>query len=153
MLNECHFIGNLGADPESRYTQAGKQVVSLRLAVTDKWKDQASGERKESTEWISVSIFSEGLCKVAMDYLRKGSKIYISGKWRTRKWQDQSGQDRYSTELVLSGRDGKLVMLDSGEGMTGGGRRTASPQQGGQGGGFGGGFGGPSNDMDDSIPF
>lgn len=146
MLNECHFIGNLGADPESRYTQAGKQVVSLRLAVTDKWKDQASGERKESTEWISVSIFSEGLCKVVMDYLHKGSKIYISGKWRTRKWQDQSGQDRYSTELVLSGRDGKLVMLDSGGHDQ---RRTASPQQGNQGFGGSGGF----NDMDEETPF
>lgn len=111
MLNSCTFVGNLGADPEIRRTQAGKPIANLRIAVTEKWRDQ-NGERREKTEWIPVVIFSEGLCKVAEQYLRKGSKILISGKWQTRKWQDQSGQDRYSTECVLQGFDAKLVMLD-----------------------------------------
>ena len=112
MFNSCTFIGNLGADPEIRRTQAGKTIANLRIAITEKWKDANTGERREKTEWVPVVIFSEGLCKVAEQYLRKGSKILVSGKWQTRKWQDQSGQDRYSTECVLQGFDAKLIMLD-----------------------------------------
>jgi len=125
MLNQCQFIGNLGRDAETRTFQNGDKVCNLRIAVTEKWKDR-DGNKKERTEWVSVAIFGP-LVNVAESYLRKGSKVYISGKMRTRKWQDQSGQDRYSTEVVLQGPDAKLVMLDG-------------PQQGGQnGGGYGGG--------------
>jgi single-strand DNA-binding protein len=112
MLNSCQFIGNLGADPETRTFSNGNKVCNLRLAVSESWKDKNTGERKEKTEWVSVAIFSEGLARVADQYLRKGSKVYISGKLTTRKWQDQSGADRYSTEIVLQGFDAKLVMLD-----------------------------------------
>jgi single-strand DNA-binding protein len=112
MLNSCNFIGNLGADPEVRTFQNGNKVCNLRLAVSETWKDKNTGERKEKTEWVSVAIFSEGLARVAEQYLGKGSKVYISGKLTTRKWQDQSGADRYSTEIVLQGFDAKLVMLD-----------------------------------------
>jgi single-strand DNA-binding protein len=112
MLNSCNFIGNLGADPEVRTFSNGNKVCNLRLAVSESWKDKNTGERKEKTEWVSVAIFSEGLARVAEQYLRKGSKVYISGKLTTRKWQDQSGADRYSTEIVLQGFDAKLVMLD-----------------------------------------
>jgi single-strand DNA-binding protein len=112
MLNRCEFIGHLGADPETRRMQSGKPVVNMRLAVSETWRDRETGERKEKTEWITITVFSEGLCKVAENYLRKGSKIYVSGSWQTRKWQDQSGADRYSTELVMQGFDAKLVMLD-----------------------------------------
>lgn len=110
MLNQCQFIGNLGADPEVRTFQNGGKVCNLRLAVTEKWKKD--GETKERTEWVTVAIFSEGLIGVAERYLRKGSKVYISGKMQTRKWQDQSGADRYSTEIILQGFDAKLTMLD-----------------------------------------
>lgn len=113
MLNQCQFIGNLGADPEIRSFQNGGRVCNLRLAVTEKWKDKNSGERKERTEWVSVAIFNDGLVGVAENYLRKGSKVFIQGKQQTRKWQDQSGNDRYSTECVLQGFDAKLIMLDS----------------------------------------
>ena len=112
MLNSCQFIGNLGADPETRTFQNGNKVCNLRLAVSESWRDKNTGERKEKTEWVSVAIFSEGLARVADQYLRKGSKVYVSGKMATRKWQDQSGNDRYSTEIVLQGYDAKLVMLD-----------------------------------------
>lgn len=112
MLNQCQFIGNLGADPETRTFQNGNKVCNLRIAVSEHWKDKNTGERKERTEWVSVAIFSEGLVRVAEQYLRKGSKVFISGKMQTRKWQDQSGADRYSTEIVLQGFDAKLVMLD-----------------------------------------
>ncbi len=110
MLNQCQFIGNLGADPEVRTFQNGGKVCNLRLAVTEKWTKD--GERKERTEWVTVAIFSDGLVGVAERYLKKGSKVFISGKMQTRKWQDQSGADRYSTEIVLQGFDAKLVMLD-----------------------------------------
>lgn len=113
MLNRCDFIGHLGADPESRTMQNGKPVVNLRLAVSEKWRDKNSGEQKESTTWVPIVIFSEGLCKVAEQYLKKGSKIYVSGKLTVRKWQDQSGNDRYSTEIVLQGFNSTLTMLDS----------------------------------------
>ena len=112
MLNRCEFIGHLGRDPESRSFQNGGKVVNLNLAVTEKWKAK-DGERKERTEWVTVAIFSDGLAGVAEKYLRKGSKIYVAGKMQTRKWQDQLGADRYSTEVVLQGFDAQLVLLDS----------------------------------------
>lgn len=145
MLNQCQFIGNLGADPEVRNFQNGNKVCNLRIACTEKWTDKNSGERKERTEWVSVAIFSEGLVRVAEQYLRKGSKVYVSGKMQTRKWQDQNGQDRYSTEIVLQGFDAKLVMLD-GKSDTGGDYGNGGYGAGGQ----------PSNtpnDDFDSIPF
>lgn len=110
-LNQFTLTGRLGADPEVRRTQAGKPIVNMRVAVSETWRDQ-SGERKEKTEWVSAVIFSEGICKVAEQYLKKGSKVLLQGKIATRKWQDQSGNDKYSTELVLHGFDAKLIMLD-----------------------------------------
>lgn len=142
-LNQCQFIGRLGADPQIRRTQDGRPIANLRLAVSEKWRDRDSGEKREKTEWISVVIFSEGLCKVAEQYLRKGAQIFISGKMQTRKWQDQSGQDKYTTEIVLQGFDSKLTMLDS----------AGSGQQTGQTSNDQGGFGGGSGPMDDEIPF
>lgn len=111
-LNQCSFIGRLGADPEVKSFQNGGKVCNLRLAVGEQWKDKASGERKERTEWVSVTINSDGLVSVAERYLRKGSKVFVQGQLRTRKWQDQSGNDRYSTEIVLGGFGGILTMLD-----------------------------------------
>ncbi len=128
MLNQVQIIGNLGADPETRSFQNGGKVCNLRVAVTERWK--SNGEQKERTEWVTVAIFSEGLVGVAERFLRKGSKVYIEGQLRTRKWQDQSGNDRYTTEVVLQGLGSVLTMLD---GAPGGG--------GGQGGGYGGGGG------------
>ena len=148
MLNQCQFIGNLGADPETRSFQNGGKVCNLRLAVSETWKDKNTGERKEKTEWVSVAIFSEGLARVAEQYLRKGSKVFISGKMATRKWQDQSGNDRYSTEIVLQGFDAKLVMLD---GKQGGGQKDNSGYSDNSGYGAGG---RPSSSVDeDEIPF
>ncbi|MDD2868816.1 single-stranded DNA-binding protein [Neomegalonema sp.] len=131
-VNKVILIGNLGADPESRQTQNGGQIVRLRLATSESWKDKATGERRERTEWHSVVIFSEGLARVATQYLRKGSKVYVEGQLQTRKWQDKDGADRYSTEIVLQGFNATLTMLDGPGGGSGGGGR------GGQGGGFGG---------------
>lgn len=111
-LNQCTITGRLGADVEVRRTQDGKPIANLRVASSETWRDRNSGERKEKTEWFSVVIFSEGLCKVAEQYLKKGSHVLLQGKIATRKWQDQSGNDRYSTELVLQGFDAKLIMLD-----------------------------------------
>ena len=111
-VNKVILIGNLGADPEVRHTQDGRPIVNLRLATSESWRDKASGERKERTEWHRVVIFSEPLCRVAEQYLKKGSKIYVEGQLQTRKWQDQSGQDRYSTEVVLQGFNSQLTMLD-----------------------------------------
>ncbi|QDP54193.1 MAG: putative single-stranded DNA-binding protein [Prokaryotic dsDNA virus sp.] len=151
MLNKCLFIGHLGRDPEVRSFQNGGKVCNLRIACTEKWKDKSSGERKERTEWVSVAIFNEHLVRIAEQYLRKGSKVYIEGKLQTRKWQDQSGQDRYSTEVVLQGFDGVLTMLDSAGGDVG--------QQGGgyeQGGGYGQSqYAGNNADLgdDSEIPF
>lgn len=125
MLNSCAFIGNLGADPEIKTFQNGGKVCNLRLAVSERWKDK-NGEKQERTEWVSVAIFNEGLAGVAERFLRKGSKVYIQGQLRTRKWQDQSGADRYSTEIVLQGFDAKLVMLD---GAKGEGRSDDAPRQ------------------------
>lgn len=143
MLNQCSFIGHLGADPESRSFQSGGKVCNLRLAVTEKWKDK-NGERKEATEWISVSVFNEGLAGVCEQYLRKGSKIYVTGKWKTRKWQDQSGNDRYSTECVLQGPQAQLVMLDSPGDQRGEGKKEYGGDRGG---------GAWGDDLDDDIAF
>ena len=165
-VNKVILIGNLGRDPEVRSFQNGGKVCNLRIATSETWKDRNTGERRERTEWHSVAIFSEPLVRVAEQYLRKGSKVYIEGQLQTRKWQDQSGQDRYSTEVVLQGFGSTLTMLDGRDGGSGGG---------GGGGGYGGGYdqgggydsgpqddrfgggqggGGPSSrDMDDEIPF
>ena len=129
-VNKVILVGNLGADPEVKSFQNGGKVCNLRIATSESWKDRMTGERKERTEWHSVAIFSEGLVGVAERFLRKGSKVYIEGQLRTRKWQDQSGNDRYTTEVVLQGLGSVLTMLD---GAPGGG--------GGQGGGYGGGGG------------
>lgn len=110
-LNKVQLIGALGADPEVRSFQNGGRVCNLRIATSESWKDKSTGERKERTEWHSVAIISDGLVNVAESYLRKGSKVFIEGQLRTRKWQDQSGNDRYSTEIVLQGYDAKLIML------------------------------------------
>ncbi len=156
-VNKVILVGNLGADPEIRRTQDGRPIANLRVATTETWRDRNTGERRERTEWHRVVIFSEGLCKVAEQYLRKGSKVYIEGQLQTRKWQDQSGQDRYSTEVVLQGFNSTLTMLDARSG--GGGSDYDSPGGGGDFGssgpmqGGGGGRGGPSGDMDDEIPF
>ncbi|MFO1186626.1 MAG: single-stranded DNA-binding protein [Alphaproteobacteria bacterium] len=151
-VNKVILIGNLGADPEVRHTQDGRPIVNLRVATSDSWRDKQTGERKEKTEWHRVVIFSEGLAKVAQQYLRKGSKVYLEGALQTRKWQDQSGQDRYSTEVVLQGFNSALTMLDGkGEGAGAGG------SAGGEGGyvpSGGGGKGPAFNDqVDDEIPF
>ena len=133
-VNKVILVGNLGRDPESRSFQNGGKVVNLRIATSESWKDKNTGERKEKTEWHSVSIFNEGLANVAERYLRKGSKVYIEGALQTRKWQDASGADKYSTEIVLQGFNSVLTMLD---GAPGGGSGGGS----GSGGGFGGGAG------------
>ena len=161
-VNKVILIGNLGRDPEVRTFQNGGKVCNLRIATSETWKDRNTGERKERTEWHSVAIFSEPLARVAEQYLRKGSKVYIEGQLETRKWQDQSGQDRYSTEVVLRPYRSELTMLDGRDGGGGGG----SFGGGGGGGQMGyddrdGGYGGgssqpspaPSRDLDDEIPF
>lgn len=112
-LNQCNFIGNLGRDPESRTTNNGTKVVSLRLAVGNSWRDKNSGERRERTEWVSVVIWAEGLANVVEQYCKKGDPIFISGELQTRKWQDQQGADRYTTEVVVNTYNGKLVLLRS----------------------------------------
>ncbi|MGR3546901.1 MAG: single-stranded DNA-binding protein [Roseovarius sp.] len=163
-VNKVILIGNLGRDPEVRTFQNGGKVCNLRIATSETWKDRNTGERRERTEWHTVAIFSEGLVRVAEQYLRKGSKVYLEGMLQTRKWQDQSGQDKYSTEIVLQGFDSTLVMLDGrGEGgSTGGGGGSYGSGQGqGYGNDYGNDYGGapasgggrPSRDMDDEIPF
>ncbi|WP_379552304.1 single-stranded DNA-binding protein [Qipengyuania sp. DGS5-3] len=168
-LNKVMLIGNLGQDPEVRSFQNGGKVCNLRIATSETWKDRNTGERQERTEWHTVAIFSEGLVNVCENYLKKGSKVFIEGKLQTRKWQDQNGQDRYSTEVVLRGFDGTLTMLDgrqggggaqggggqSGGGSGGGWNQGGGGPGGGQGGGNQGGSGGGSNydDLDDDIPF
>jgi single-strand DNA-binding protein len=160
-VNKVILIGNLGRDPEVRSFPNGGKVCNLRIATSETWKDRNTGERKERTEWHSVAIFSEPLARVAEQYLRKGSKVYIEGQLETRKWQDQSGQDRYSTEVVLRPYKSELTMLDGRESSGGGG---GSYGGGGQMGyddrdeGYGGDSGGssrsaPSRDLDDEIPF
>ncbi len=173
-VNKVILIGNLGADPEIKRTQDGRPVANLRIATSETWRDRNTGERREKTEWHRVVIFNEGLCKVAENYLKKGAKVYIEGQLQTRKWQDQSGQDRYSTEVVLQGFNSTLTMLDGrGEGSSGGdygggddfgqsstgGYGGARGGGGGRGGSQGGGQGGKSGgggfggDLDDEIPF
>jgi single-strand DNA-binding protein len=137
-VNKVILVGNLGRDPESRSFQNGGKVVNLRIATSETWKDKMSGERKEKTEWHSVAIFNEGLANVAERFLRKGSKVYIEGSLQTRKWQDQQGQDKYSTEIVLQGFNSVLTMLDGpGGGQGGGGQGGGGQGGGGQGGGGG----------------
>jgi single-strand DNA-binding protein len=111
-VNKVILIGNLGADPEVRHTQDGRSICNLRLATTDNWRDKQSGERREKTEWHSVVVFNEQLGKIAQQYLKKGAKVYIEGQLQTRKWQDNSGNDRYTTEVVLQNYNGQLTMLD-----------------------------------------
>lgn len=162
-VNKVILIGNLGRDPEVRNFPNGGKVCNLRIATSENWKDRNTGERREKTEWHSVAIFSEPLVRVAEQYLRKGSKIYIEGQLETRKWQDQSGQDRYSTEVVLRPYTSTLTMLDGrGDNAGGGGGYGGGSGGGGYDQGYDGGpapadpYGGgsrPSNDMDDEIPF
>ena len=156
-VNKVILIGNLGADPEVRRTQDGRPIVNLRVATSDTWRDKATGERREKTEWHRVVIFSEGLAKVAEQYLKKGSKVYLEGALQTRKWQDKDGNDRYSTEVVLQGFNSQLTMLD----RAGGGGAGAGDDFGASGTGvqrerkpaFAGAGAGKSDDMDDEIPF
>jgi single-strand DNA-binding protein len=159
-VNKVILVGNLGKDPESRSFQNGGEVVSFSVATSESWKDRSSGERKEKTEWHNVSIFSEGLARVAKSYLRKGSKVYLEGQLETRKWQDQSGNDRYTTDVVLRNFNSSMVLLDRNEG--GGGPR-------GGGGNYDDDFGGSpasssrpqsrpqpaafDTDLDDDVPF
>jgi single-strand DNA-binding protein len=159
-VNKVILIGNLGADPEIRRTQDGRPIANLRVATSESWRDKATGERKEKTEWHRVVIFNEGLCRIAEQYLKKGSKVYLEGALQTRKWQDKDGQDKYSTEVVLQGFNSQLTMLDGrgggGAGAEEGGgdnfgspgptasRRPAAAAAAG---------GGRRDDMDDEIPF
>ena len=178
-LNKVMLIGNLGADPEIRSFPNGGKVANLRIATSEQWKDRNTGERQERTEWHTVSIFSEGLINVVERFLRKGSKVFVEGQLQTRKWQDQQGNDRYSTEVVLRGFNGTLTMLDGPQGGSGGGsgggggggyggggsrggdygsgggQSGGGWNQGGGGSGGGGQSGGGSNydDLDDDIPF
>lgn len=177
-VNKVILVGNLGRDPEVRTFQNGGKVCNLRIATSERWRDRNTGENRERTEWHSVAIFSEPLAKIAEQYLRKGSKVYLEGQLETRKWQDQSGQDRYSTEVVLRPFTGNLTMLD-GRGEGGGGGGGGGYDGGGSGGGYGGGSdggyggggggsfgggrsggdsgggagGGGGRDLDDEIPF
>lgn len=147
-LNQCTFTGRLGADPELRRTQDGRPIANLRLAVSETWRDRTSGERKEKTEWISVVVFNEGLCKVIEQYLKKGSKILVQGAWKTRKWTDQSGNERYSTECTLQNFDSKLVMLDGKSPDDGESRSSqSSERRGDERDSYG------NSDPDDDIPF
>ncbi|WP_353046393.1 single-stranded DNA-binding protein [Mesorhizobium sp. M1380] len=173
-VNKCILIGNLGADPEIRRLNSGDPVVNIRIATSESWRDKNSGERKEKTEWHNVVIFNDNLAKVAEQYLKKGAKVYVEGQLQTRKWQDQSGNDRYTTEIVLQKFRGELQMLDAkgqGDGDRGrdddrGGSSASRSSGGGNrggsdfgGGGFGGGQGGgggnrqSSRELDDEIPF
>jgi single-strand DNA-binding protein len=160
-VNKVILVGNLGKDPEIRRTQDGRPIANLSIATSDTWRDKATGERKEKTEWHRVVIFSEPLCKIVEQYLKKGAKVYIEGALQTRKWTDQQGVEKYSTEVVLQGFNSTLTMLD---GRSGGGGGGFADEPGGD---FGGGGpssgsprrmppasgGGRGNDMDDDIPF
>ncbi|MAP18528.1 MAG: single-stranded DNA-binding protein [Aurantimonas sp.] len=171
-VNKVILVGNLGADPEIRRLNSGDAVVNLRIATSESWRDRQSGERRERTEWHNVVIFNENLVKVAEQFLKKGSKIYIEGALQTRSWEDQSGQKRYTTEVVLQKFRGELQMLDGrnegGGGGGGAGGGGGGYDRGGGGGGrveqgggasgggdrgYGGGGGGSSRDLDDEIPF
>ena len=168
-VNKVILVGNLGKDPESRSFANGGKVVSFSIATSENWKDKSSGDRKEKTEWHNVSIFSEGLARVAEQYLKKGSKVYLEGQLETRKWQDQSGNDRYTTDVVLRNFNSSMVLLDGreGGGAGGGGSRGGGGYGdefggGGGGGSFGGGGSKPQSrplpaafdtDLDDDVPF
>ena len=175
-VNKVILVGKLGKDPEIRRTQDGRPIANLSVATSETWRDKATGERKEKTEWHRVVIFNEGLCKVAEQYLKKGAKVYIEGQLQTRKWQDQNGVDKYSTEIVLQGFNSTLTMLDGrgeGGGASEGGRGASrgGSDFGGGGGGYGDDYGQPassgpsrggsgasgggnfSRDLDDDIPF
>lgn len=159
-VNKVILVGNLGADPEIKRTQDGRPIANLSVATSDTWRDKNTGERKEKTEWHRVVIFSEGLCKIAEQYLKKGAKVYLEGQLQTRKWQDKDGKDRYSTEVVLQNFNSTLTMLDgksSGGGSFGaeegggdfgssGPSRSAPPRRVAAG-------GGRNDDMNDDIPF
>jgi len=155
-VNKVILLGNLGADPEVRTFQNGGKVCNLRIATSERWKDKNTGENREKTEWHTVAIFNEGLVRVAEQYLRKGSSVYIEGQLQTRKWQDKDGNDRYSTEVVLQGFNSNLTMLGSRNDGGGGGFSSGST-----GGSGGGGMSKPaenapsfsSNNSDDDIPF
>ncbi|MEE8140134.1 MAG: single-stranded DNA-binding protein [Alphaproteobacteria bacterium] len=148
-VNKVILVGNLGRDPEVRSTQDGAKIVQLSMATSESWKDKATGERRERTEWHRVVIFNERLADVAEQYLRKGSKLYVEGQLQTRKWQDKEGLDRYTTEIVLGRFRGELTMLDSrsSEGGGAGGGPSEEPAAAGAGGGGG------ASDLDDEIPF
>lgn len=162
-VNKVILVGNLGRDPEIRSMQSGEEIAQLSLATSETWRDKASGERKERTEWHRVVIFNENLVKVAKQYLKKGSKVYIEGSLQTRKWTDKDGAEKYTTEVVLQRFRGELTMLDGREGGGGGGGFSSggddygsAPPSGGGGGRSGGGGGGSAprrDDMDDEIPF
>ncbi|MGR3491304.1 MAG: single-stranded DNA-binding protein [Shimia sp.] len=166
-VNKVILVGNLGQDPDVRTFNNGGKVVNLRIATSETWKDKNTGERRERTEWHSVAIFNEPLGRIAEQYLRKGSKVYLEGQLETRKWQDQSGQDRYSTEVVLRPYTGNMTLLDSRNsggggggyddrgGYGGGGGGNVGYDQGGSGGGGRGGYSSPAPaaDLDDEIPF
>ncbi len=161
-VNKVILIGNLGRDPEIRSTQDGTRVANLSVATSESWRDRATGERKERTEWHRVVIFNDRLVEIVEKYLKKGSKVYLEGALQTRKWTDNSGQERYSTEVVLQKFRGELTMLDGGRGGEGGGFDDNGPggEYGGSGSGRGGGGGGgraerrpPVQDLDDEIPF
>lgn len=154
-LNRVQLIGNLGRDPEVRSFQNGGKVCNFSVACSERWKDRNTGERREKTEWVNVAVFSEGLVRVCEQYLRKGSKVYVEGKFQTRKWQDQNGNDRYTTEVVIQGFGGQILMLggksnDQGGGGSGGGYSDNSGYSGYSGGNQGG---GTRADLDDEIPF
>lgn len=156
-VNKVILVGNVGKDPEVRQFQNGGQVCSFSIATSENWKDKNTGERREKTEWHRISVFSEGLIRVVQSYVKKGSKLYIEGQLETRKWQDQNGQDRYSTEVVLRGFGATLTMLDSRNGGDGGGYAQESVAYGNQGQGGPRQMDGPaqdfSQDFDDEIPF
>src|ERR1700687_5254130 len=159
-VNKVILIGNLGADPEIKRTQDGRPIANLRIATSDTWRDKATGERKEKTEWHRVVIFSEGLCKIAEQYLKKGAKVYIVGQLQTRKWTDASGVEKYTTEVVLQNFNSTLTMLDGRSGGSGG--NFGSGETGGEFGRAGPSSAAPrravaagarNSDMDDDIPF
>lgn len=175
-VNKVILVGNLGRDPEIRRTQDGRPICNFSVATSESWRDKASGERREKTEWHNVVIFNEGLCKIAEQYLKKGSKVYIEGALQTRKWEDKDGQPRYTTEVVLQGFNSQMTLLD---GRDGGGGRSAGPgfqeegpsydsgpsrsyggsssggggRRGGGDSGSSGGGGSFNKDLDDEIPF
>ncbi|MBX3487943.1 MAG: single-stranded DNA-binding protein [Parvibaculum sp.] len=153
-VNKVILVGNLGADPEIRRTQDGRPIANLRLATSESWRDKNTGERREKTEWHRIVVFNEGLCKVIEQYVKKGAKLYIEGALQTRKWTDQSGVEKYSTEVVLQGFNSVLTMLDGkGGGSSSGGDYGGGSSSDDFGGGSGGGRGNFTQDLDDEIPF